>query len=461
MKRFGKFKKGAASFYIVAISTLILVIIAASFAAVIISEVTRTSNDDLAQSAYDSALAGIEDAKLAYYNYQNCKNGATYSDGAGFTCTELTEWVEKGKLPGGINECDMVAKTLGRVERDASVDEGVLVQESVNNNMQQYYTCVTMTNETKDVLGYVTETNPAYTVRVKFADGVSTNAIKKVRVSWHSDEDGSQKEFQYENFVDNGIFGDQVAKPAVISVGMVQTSGTFGLSDFDVTQGDRTDRGTVYLVPVGVTDDISEETAKHIASGKEKNTENKSNTYDGAWDGGKNIIKNTVNGINNGFLKSNDKTVKNLPYAVFCNKEGNDFACSAEIEIPGPVVGENSEDVRSEETFIFAITLPYGGPSTHFSLEFFCGDNEVCSSETIAGGAEEETVSSNRAILDGVQVKIDSTGRANDLYRRVETRLQPGEVPFPYPLYAIQVLGDNNDDSLIQKDLSPISEWNF
>ena len=72
--KMSKFKNGAASFYIVAISTLILVIIAASFAAVIISEVARSSNDDLAQSAYDSALAGVEDAKLAYYNYQNCKN---------------------------------------------------------------------------------------------------------------------------------------------------------------------------------------------------------------------------------------------------------------------------------------------------------------------------------------------------------------------------------------------------
>ena len=67
-----KTKRGAASFYIVAFSTLILVVLAMSFAAIIISEVSRTSNDDLAQSAYDSALAGVEDAKLAYYNYQSC-----------------------------------------------------------------------------------------------------------------------------------------------------------------------------------------------------------------------------------------------------------------------------------------------------------------------------------------------------------------------------------------------------
>ena len=68
-----KSKKGAASFYIVAFSTLVLIIIATSFAAIIISEVTRTANDDLSQSAYDSAMAGVEDAKIAFYNYQNCK----------------------------------------------------------------------------------------------------------------------------------------------------------------------------------------------------------------------------------------------------------------------------------------------------------------------------------------------------------------------------------------------------
>ena len=70
MKR--RTKEGAASFYVVAFSTLVLMIIATSFAAIIISEVTRTMNDDLSQSAYDSAMAGIEDAKLAFYNYQNC-----------------------------------------------------------------------------------------------------------------------------------------------------------------------------------------------------------------------------------------------------------------------------------------------------------------------------------------------------------------------------------------------------
>ena len=46
-----EYKKGAASFYIVAFATLILIIVVMSFATIMISEMARTSNDDLAQSA--------------------------------------------------------------------------------------------------------------------------------------------------------------------------------------------------------------------------------------------------------------------------------------------------------------------------------------------------------------------------------------------------------------------------
>ena len=79
--KFG-FKKGAASFYIVAFSTLLLVIIATSFALVITSEIARTSNDDLSQSAYDSALAGVEDAKVAFSNYRRCEEAAGHAEDA-------------------------------------------------------------------------------------------------------------------------------------------------------------------------------------------------------------------------------------------------------------------------------------------------------------------------------------------------------------------------------------------
>ena len=137
-----KTKQGAASFYVVAFSTLILLIIVASFTALVIAQITRSSNDDLAQSAYDSALAGVEDAKLAYYNYENCvAQGVTPTewDGEGeITCGEIIWLVDNRDY-----DCDIVAKILGREIKE---DYGVSVDEKSrsntdNNNMQQFYTC--------------------------------------------------------------------------------------------------------------------------------------------------------------------------------------------------------------------------------------------------------------------------------------------------------------------------------
>ena len=113
-----KFRKGAASFYIVSFSTLILVIIAASFATVIISEVTRSSNDDLSQSAYDSALVGVEDAKIAFANYQRCiESGHTQATSIGDSntvdCGSMITWMESP-------DCDMVGHMSGRLAPNQS-----------------------------------------------------------------------------------------------------------------------------------------------------------------------------------------------------------------------------------------------------------------------------------------------------------------------------------------------------
>ena len=173
-KNWLKTKKGATSFYIVAFSTLILVIIAASFTAVILSEMTRSANDDLAQSAYDSALAGVEDAKLALYNYQKClaegatAEGANLGDGVN-SCQDVMSLMEEPS-------CDMVAKILGRIAPDASGE--VLIEEQVSdengtssssNNLLQAYTCVKVSGVAKSYKSTLSGSD-AKVVRVKLAD---------------------------------------------------------------------------------------------------------------------------------------------------------------------------------------------------------------------------------------------------------------------------------------------------
>lgn len=439
-----KFRKGAASFYIVAFSTLILLIVATSFAAVIISEITRTSNDDLSQSAYDSALAGIEDAKLAYYNYQNCvAEGATAANhraDGNLTCDDIVYYMED---PVGLQDCDMVGRILGRVGELETSE--VVVQESntgTSNNMQQAYTCTKVQTVLKDYRSTLSSAAQMKVVKAKF-DKVPSDKITKIKISWYADEDSST--YTYTNFLSNKVLFPQVgsqqtAVPPTISVALVQTTGTFNLNDFDVTVGDRTDRGMIYLVPTNGAKAGDDATYRATT-----------------WDG--NARTNYIG--QDAFLKSNDKTAVNLPYGVNCPMNSDsEFACSATIDLPKPVGG-----ARNDDTFMLVVSLPYGKPNTDFAMEFFCDD--ACATDTIVtvdedGEVTTEEAQTNQVSLDGVQVKVDSTGRANDLYRRVEVRLE-SEANSSYLsiMGPLELLGENGNTELLKKTDAVKTEWNF
>lgn len=430
-------KRGVASFYVVAFSTLILVIVAASFAAIIISEINRTANDDLSQSAYDSALAGVEDAKLAFANYTSClergesKASGLNGDGV-LSCGEIIYIMEDEE-----KSCDMTARMLGRLSDNANDVGEVIVKESdVDNKMLQAYTCVKIQTVLKDYRSTLSEANSSKIVRVRLDDR-DASEVKTVRISWYADSNSTLLNF---NNFDNSrvtfpsIVKKRAATPPTIGLTLIQTKkGGFSYSDFERTVGSNTDRGTLFLVP----------TNNKEAAGK-----NLEDNYYGAYNGLNNMISSA------GFIKSNDKTVKNLPYAVYCDPDGgNEFVCSATIALPDPVGGE-----RSNDTFVFVVSLPYNQPSTDFALEL-CDNANGCSETRVEN--DEEEIISHQMNLKGMQISIDSTGRANDLFRRVETRLEGTDDAYPYPLYAIQLLGDENDKSLLKKKLNVTCEWNF
>ena len=430
-------KKGAASFYIVAFSTLILVIIAISFAAIMISEMSRTSNDDLSQSAYDSALAGVEDAILAFSNYQKCLGSAPVApNGDGnISCGEIVYWVQEG-------ECDMVAHILGRI---GELETGAVeIQESniASNNMSQSYTCVKLETVLSDYRSSLSSEQPSKVVRVRRTDGGAASEIKKIRLSWYSDVTNSRFRFSHYLSSSGGkiVFPSAVvnlALPPAIGITLVQTAKNFSFSDFDMTIDNTTDRGTVFLVPSGAAD-----------ASKNKNGSNYIGSYNA--DTGINMISGTE-----GFLKSNDKVKDNRPFMVYCPEySGNEFACSVTIDIPDPVGGE-----RNDDTFAFVVLLLYGKPSTDFSIEFFCADGSECAPRNIINDDAIDPAKKSQAYLEGSQVRIDSTGRANDLFRRVESRLEPETTGSEANLiqYAI-TLTDDSEDSL-KKRLSVTREW--
>lgn len=417
-----KFKKGAASFYIVSFSTLILVIIAASFATVIISEVTRASNDDLSQSAYDAALAGVEDAKLAYSNYRRCaqKGGisAKEPDGDGaVSCEEILWWMEVKP------DCDMVAHMIGRLPDYESGE--VLISDTtatdgsgVTSDLNQAYTCVKIATELEDYRANLTSTSNYRLVKVSLAD-MKASDVETIKFSWYSTKEGQI--LNYSNFdgrvkfqsAQNGI---QPPMPPTIEIQMVQTADNFTLGEVNgATQGGRTDRATLFLVPASDEASVSKE-------GVDGN-------YVGVFDGDKNIISAGQ------VAKTNDQYISNVPYVVKCDSTA-DFLCSTLIELPDPIGSD-----RNDDTFMFLVTLPYGEPDTDFAVEFL-------------------DATGRRARLN-MQVVIDSTGRTNDLYRRVETRLESLDVAFPFIYYALQVLDtDKGNAATIEKAMEVLEEWN-
>lgn len=412
-----KFKKGAASFYIIAFSTLILLVVAMSFAAIILSEVERTSNDDLSQSAYDSAMAGIEDGKLAYQKYMQCK-GKDSSD-----CKVVNDLVTRMNTNSlNIDDskyCDMVSTILGNRNIDNENNTGTAVDEGNyqtnglgdSNNMKQKYTCTNLKTRMEDYEGSLSSSMPSRVIKLKFDEGVANN-VDQVTFSWKTEDDDVGLLFN--NYKGKVVFPsltgmNAIASPATMSVGLVQTDMEFRMDDFERIDGSKTDRGLLYLVPTN-----------------------------GAGVG--NIDADA-------FVQSNNKSVSHTPTPIDCGRNaGKEYPCSVTIGIPRPVNGGS----RNPNTFMMVVSAPYGQPKTNFKLEFKCLRSGNCGSHVEEGSDSGTSVSKNVAMLDGVQIQIDSTGRANDLYRRIKARLESdtsASGAYLSILGPLELTGNNNDGS--------------
>ena len=65
MKKLLITKRGSTSIIVTIFAMLLFSIIVVGFVRLTLSEAGQTSKSDLSKSAYDSALAGVEDAKVA------------------------------------------------------------------------------------------------------------------------------------------------------------------------------------------------------------------------------------------------------------------------------------------------------------------------------------------------------------------------------------------------------------
>ena len=80
-----------------------------------VSESNLTINYNLSQSAYDSALAGIEDAKVALLRYHECISKGDYSSNV---CSKA---INAMRADGATENCDIVKDMLDRPGEDGEL----------------------------------------------------------------------------------------------------------------------------------------------------------------------------------------------------------------------------------------------------------------------------------------------------------------------------------------------------
>lgn len=459
-----KTRKGAASIYIVIFTTTLLGIIALSFVRIMLAESLRTTNYSLSQSAYNSALAGVEDAKIVLLRYQNCMNKGSYlsSNGKTGNCSSYQElFKDEDAANTTAQKCNVVGNLLHNTE-DGAAETPVQTREGVDTGtIDQAYTCVKIAAYTEDFLATLNSKNPTKLIPLRSSSSDEQNKINRIQIQWFDDQDydnvtndvdgASVIKDGYAGFWKRGRgsdltgtilsnkgdyskqtasqlgngFTEETLVPPVIQVTAIQTSDTFTMDQFyasaGITKTSETNRGTLMLRPTSGTDGL-------------KDTRQISGT-------------NSSNVLPADSLAYSANKSYNTPMDVVCNPgeaSWGTYACAADFYLPDPIGGS-----RNISTSFLVVNLPYGGPQTDISVKMYsCQDKEKPINAKVG---TDNTTNCRIVYFAGVQPMVDSTGRANDLFRRVESRIELADTNFPIANYAL-AMTDPDNEAGITKD---------
>lgn len=400
-----KERKGAASLYVVIFATILFGVITLSFIRIILSETTQTMNDDLSQSAYDSALSGVEDAKIAVDRYYQCLS----ANGKPEDCGRPS--IFKANCEDDVDGVNRIG--IADYLYDGYSSGEVKIQESSGASSGDYgteqaYTCVTVTDITDDYRSTLTSDTRTRVIPIGIGSNTLSN-VAKVEFSWYSETNGTV----FEKLDNKGKFNgrNDSTTPPVISLSVLATGPNININDFNSDSS--INFSTAVLLPTDYNAPDS------IAGTKAR---------DGSF--APSAAVTAANTLSSNDIMRNAKadSGRNDPKLTYCTH--SEFACTVTLDVQGylqSVAGGNLANINGGNLMLVA-SMPYGDIVTDFMVKVYDTYGNVIQ-------------------FDGVQISIDSTGRANQLVRRVETRLDPADIFFPYPQYALELTG-NNDDTL-------------
>lgn len=209
-------QRGAVSIFIVIFTALLVTIVTAGFIQIMLHNQEQATNNDLSQSAYDSALAGVEDAKRALVKLKECEADASDNCEVALEAALDSQSCESlGESGAGVTTFD-----------DGEVQVG-------DSTLNQAYSCVKVQLDTDSVEDDLTADNDTVVVPLR-----GVEAFDRIRLSWFTVADlpstGSTPTFTI-NPVDLTPVTDWPdTQPGILRAQLIQFSrGNLTLSDFN------------------------------------------------------------------------------------------------------------------------------------------------------------------------------------------------------------------------------------
>lgn len=345
------YQSGVVSLFTVLFTTLLLTVLTVGFMRIMIQEQRQALNQDLSQSAYDSAVSGVEDAKRAI---KACRNGDAQACAAieAKNCTTIQD----AGIVGSVNAAETTIRSNNLTDTD----------------LNQAYTCVIVNMKTDDYVGNLQE-GESVTVPLRM-----TGAFSEVVVEWMH-KDGTSDGATYagggvDTLTGPVSGGDPQSLPvkdqwSVDAPSLIRALTVLPTDANQVNLGDldSSEASTVFLRP-----------ANSVSASPPVNTYVSVGRPRAESDSGSSIS----------------------PSVVTCSKavfDNGGYACKATLKM---LSGE--APAESDVAFL-RLTSLYKATSYRVTVN----------------GASIQ--------FDGVQPKVDSTGRASNVFRRLASRLDTKE----------------------------------
>ena len=393
MKSSKNFKKGGVSIFIVMVVGVLVSIMSASFLRLMFRDQEQASKLDLSQSAYDSAQAGVEDAKrfLRIFRAACGASGTGIFEGVTFNCNAMRSAIQN-------ESCYTLATAgIGNPNGETIIQTTSGAGGASNDaSLNQAYTCVKLRMNTADFLGRTNDGSPSV-INLR-----GTTAFDRVRIRWHSRENMTNGNNIALDSLSNPSARPNINaqnwrnqnRPAILKAqfyGYVPGAGRSSSSMDTPYPDDGNGASEMLFYPTNSISALSSNVSNMPTVRRNKSSSQATTDYT--------------------FTRCSDRMDAN----------SNAYACETTVNIGRSV---------SPNDVLYLRLTPLMNDS-NFRVELLNGNTVVD--------------------FAGVQPRVDSTGRANTQLRRVESRIGFNDTSFPVPLFSAQT--ESNEEPIC-KDFS-------